>query len=300
MILAVPLLLLGIAAGRKAADEAGVRAWQLEQASTATDPKDRADFTEYAASTLGRQQEAERSRNQQLIIAVIGMGGGLVLLLTAGRRPEPAKAAAPAEAAALAGAAVLAGATASAGPPAPQTAPTQPQFRPCEACQWQISVAATMCPRCGHPNTPPATAVAAEPSAPPLPVNKLQRAFYIVLLIAGVGSAVVIYTVLFDTLSETELTHITPYWIFPAVFGYYGLVAQRMEARLPTSHLDNVSDQLLNVIKEIGPLGQALAFLVHAPFLIVKNQRPWVVAFAGSLIWAMALTIFFEVVFPQL
>ena len=78
---------------------------------------------------------------------------------------------------------------------------------------------------------------------------------------------------------------ITPYWLFPNVFGYYGLVALRMEARLQTSRLDNVSDQLLNVIiKEIGGhLGQAFAFLVHAPFLIVKSRQPWVVAFVGSL-----------------
>jgi hypothetical protein len=74
-----------------------------------------------------------------------------------------------------------------------------------------------------------------------------------------------------------------------------------MEAKLPTTHLDNVSDQLLTVIKELGgPLGQGFAFLVHAPFLIVKSQRPWVVAFVGSLIWAMALLFFFNVIFPEL
>ena len=275
LVLSFPVLMLGIAAWKEAAHEAGVRAWQLEQAGSASSSDERADFTDYAESTLGRQAEAERNRNWLMTMAVLGVGGGIVVLVT-GRRPAVADA-----------------------PQAVGTDTAQPpsRLRACGACQWQMSVAAATCPRCGHPNVPEASVA---PVQPPPPVNKIQRALYVALLVLGLGSAVVIYTVLFDDLSETVLVQAAPYWIFPSVFGYYGLVAQRMEARLPNTHLDNVSDQLLNVIKEFGSLGQAFAFLVHAPFLIVKNARPWVTALAGSLIWALALTIFFEVIFPGL
>ena len=67
-----------------------------------------------------------------------------------------------------------------------------------------------------------------------------------------------------------------------------------------STHIDNVSDQLLSVIKGGGFLGQAFAFLIHAPFLLVRSNRPWVVAFVGAEIWAIALVLFFQLVFPSL
>jgi hypothetical protein len=278
LVLSFPLLMLGISAWREADREAGVRDSQLQQAASAADPRERADFADYAESTLYRQQDAEQNRNWLLGVAVIGAGAGLVLLVTGGRQTAAADASEE---------------VSSATEPPPAS-----RFRPCRACQWQMSIEASACPRCGCPHQP---ASAAPETVPPLPMSKAQLTLYIALLVLGLGSAVVIYTVLFDELSETELVRISPYWLFPSVFGYYGLVALRMEARLQTSHLDNVSEELLNVIKEMGGhLGQAFAFLVHAPFLIVKSRQPWVVAFVGSLIWAMALVVFFNLVFPEL
>jgi hypothetical protein len=276
LALSVPLLLLGISASREASREAGVRASQLQQAASAADARDRADYADFAEDTLLRQQDAEQNRNWLLGVAVIGAAAGIMLFFIPARRTDAAGA--PEDAAAAA-------------PPA------QPLFRPCRACQWQISVEASACPRCGNPQEPASVATKTKP----LPMNKPQLTLYVSLLVLGLGAAAVIYTVLFNDLSETELIRITPYWLFPIVFGYYGLVALRMEARLQTSHLDNVSDQPLNVIKETGgPLGQGFAFLVHAPFLIVKSRQPWVVAFVGSLIWAMALVVFFNAIFPKL
>jgi hypothetical protein len=275
LVLSFPLLMLGISAWKEADREAGVRASQLRQAASTADPRERARFADYAESTLYRQQDAEHNRNWLLGVAGIGACAGIVLLSTGGRR--------------TAAAGVSAEVAAAAEPP-------PPRFRLCRVCQSQMSVEAIACPRCGCPHEPTSAA-----TKTPLPMNKAQLTLYVALLVLGLGSAVVIYTVLFDELSGTELVRISPYWLFPSVFGYYGLVALRMEARLQTSHLDNVSDQLLTAIKEIGGhLGQAFAFLVHAPFLIVKSRQPWVVAFVGSLLWAMALVVFFNVVFPAL
>jgi hypothetical protein len=225
LVLSFALVLLGIAAGNVASDEAEVRAGQLARSVSAPDARDRADFARYAESTLDRQVSAERDRNWLLGGAAAGVAGAFVVLLTARRRR------------------------------------------------------------------------AEQPSAR---VGSGQRAFYVLLIVLGLGSAAVIYTVLFDELSETQLVAISPYWIFPSVFGYYGLVAQRMQAKLQTTHLDTVSDQLLNVIKETGFLGQIFALLIHAPFLLVKSRVPWVTALVGSLCWAIALSLFFNVVFPRL
>jgi hypothetical protein len=272
LLLSFPLVLLGMTAWNEAREEADVRAWQLQQSASAAQTRDRESFAEYAQSTLERQESAERDRNWLLGSAVMGVGGALLVLVTGRRRPDTSE-------------------------PAPAEPRDEPRFRPCRACQWQISVEATACPRCGCPHVPEP---AAGPQQPAVTGGKGRRAFYITLLALGLGSAAVIYTLLFDDLSETQLVAITPYWIFPSVFGYYGLVAQRMAAKLQTTHLDTVSDQLLNVIKETGFLGQAFAFLIHAPFLLVKSRVPWVTALVGSLIWAIALSLFFNVVFPQL
>jgi hypothetical protein len=261
--LSIPLLLLGISAWRDADRETGVRAWQLEQAGTVADAQERERFTEYAESTLRRIEDAEYNRNMLLAAAAAGVVGGIAVLATGRGRRE----------------------TTPASP--------APVFTSCEACGRQISVAATACPQCGHPHRP----VAATPA---VVAGRGVRAFYASLIALGLGAAAVIYTVLFDSLSETELVRVSPFWLFPAVFGYYGLVAQRMEARLQDSHLDTVSDQLLRAIREIGVLGQVFALLVHAPFLLVRSRQPWVTALVGALIWAIAMTLFFGLVFPTL
>jgi hypothetical protein len=310
LLLSFPLLMLGITAWKQATREAGVRAWQLEQAVSAPDPTDRPRFAGFASDTLERQRDTERNRNWFLAVAVAAAVGGAAFLV-ADRKQRRDGAGGPAAAgvgnrgrsggpaATGVGNPEQSGGPAAAGVGNPEQSgePSSP-LRPCRACQWTILVEATACPRCGCPHVP---VVSAPPAEPPLPVNKAQRAFYVALLCLGVGSAVMIYTVLFDNLSGSTLVQISPYWIFPTVFGYYGLVAQRMEARLTDTHLATVSDQLLTVIKELGGgLGQAFAFLIHAPFLIVKDRRPWVVAFVGSLTWAIALIIFFNAVFPTL
>ncbi|WP_212830382.1 hypothetical protein [Catellatospora sp. TT07R-123] len=287
LVLSFPLLMLGISAWKEADREAEVRAGQLRETAAATDPAERDRWASYAEYTLWRLEDAEYNRDMMLAGAGAGLLGGIVVLVTGGRRRDAELVrAAAAE-------------TAGAGAPPP------PAFTACAACQWKISVAATACPQCGHPNVPvtapvPGVAAGVVAGAPPVPAGRAQRMFYAALITLGLGSAVVIHTVLFGRLSETELVHISPYWIFPVVFGYYGLVAQRMEARLQDTHLDTVSDQLLSVIKETGLVGQVFAFLVHAPFLLVKSRQPWVTALVGSLIWAMALILFFGLVWPSL
>jgi hypothetical protein len=275
-VLSFPLLLLGITSWREADRETGVRAWQLEQAGSTTDAGERERFISYAESTQRRIDDAEYNRNALLTAGAAGMIGGIVVLAT-GRRRHTTETAAGA-----------------AAPP-----PPAPMFTACEACRRQISVAATACPQCGHPHQPVRTAVKSSATTP-APIARGARAFYATLIALGLGSAMVIYTVLFDSLSETVLVRISPFWIFPIVFGYYGLVAQRMEARLQDSHLDNVSDQLLDVLKESHWSGRLFAFLLHAPFLLVKSRQPWVTALVGSLIWAIVLILFFALVFPSL
>ena len=110
-----------------------------------------------------------------------------------------------------------------------------------------------------------------------------------------------IYLVAFDSLSETKLVRITPFWFFPIVFGYYGFVAQRMAQKLPESGFDRVANLLFSIITETqGGVGKLFGLIVHAPFIVIKSKRPILVAFGGAAIWVVVLVIFFNFIFPQL
>ncbi len=124
---------------------------------------------------------------------------------------------------------------------------------------------------------------------------------YFASIIIGVLIAIYIYLLNFDSFSETVLIRITPLWFFPIVFGYYGFVSQRMAAKLEKSHFENVADLLFSVIQgSTGKIGKLISLFVHAPFIIIKSKRPILVALGGSIIWAILLIIFFEVIFPML
>ena len=131
--------------------------------------------------------------------------------------------------------------------------------------------------------------------------RSIYRSLYFFSIVIGISIAFYIYLVDFDSFSETTLVRITPIWFFPIVFGYYGFVSQRMAKKLGKSHFENVADLLLSIIQgSTGNVGKAASLLVHAPFIIIKSKKPFLVALGGSLIWAVLLVIFFEAIFPSL
>jgi hypothetical protein len=140
--------------------------------------------------------------------------------------------------------------------------------------------------------------------APASPLTTNERTFrsiYIAAIVIGLAIPAYIYLAAFDSLSETEMVELTPVWMFPLVFGYYGFVAQRMSRQLPASHFETVADLLFSIIKETqGSIGKALALLVHAPFIVIKSRKPMLVALGGAAIWAVILWVFFNLVFPTL
>jgi len=129
----------------------------------------------------------------------------------------------------------------------------------------------------------------------------IYSSIYFSSIIIGVLIAAYIYLIDFDSFSETILIRITPIWFFPIVFGYYGFVSLRMEVQLEKSHFENVADLLFSVIQESsGKYGKLISIVIHAPFLLIKSKKPILVAFFGSVIWAILLAVFFEIIFPML
>ena len=123
---------------------------------------------------------------------------------------------------------------------------------------------------------------------------------YFTSIVIGVCIAINIYVFNFDSLSETMLVRLTVLWLFPIVFGYYGLVAQWLQLNYRRLHFRKPKDLLRSVSKKFPILLIRPIFnIVHFP-LYIPNKSPLYLAISGSLIWSVWLLIFFEVIFPAL
>lgn len=126
------------------------------------------------------------------------------------------------------------------------------------------------------------------------------RYLYGTLILIGFGIAFYLYVIAFNHLSETTLVRLTPTWVFPLVFGIYGLVAEHL---LPVIEAGKARDYA-QAVREWAPSFDnwaPLILLLLLPFLILGKWRSsLVVSLAASLFWALLLVVFFEVVFPKL
>ena len=129
---------------------------------------------------------------------------------------------------------------------------------------------------------------------------KKHNTLYSTSILIGVSIAVYVYFFRFDYYSETILVRLTVLWLFPLVFGYYGFVAQWMQANFEKQQFRKPSDLLFSVSRKLPAiLIRPIFNILHLP-LFVPNKSPIFVAVAGSLIWSVWLLIFFELIFPRL
>ncbi|MGW0558691.1 hypothetical protein ACWDZ6_31680 [Streptomyces sp. NPDC002926] len=134
----------------------------------------------------------------------------------------------------------------------------------------------------------PAPAGAAEPTA--------LTALYVTALMAGVLGAALVYLVMFNEFSESELVTITPLWLFPIVFGLYGFVSQRLLRRIAAGRAGTLGQAARMSIDVAGLWAAVVLF----PFLVLRWRSSLLVSLAAAVFWAVLLWLFFAVVFPTL
>ncbi|MGW5640820.1 hypothetical protein [Streptomyces sp. NPDC003832] len=155
------------------------------------------------------------------------------------------------------------------------------------------------CPHCHQVATVPAPDV---PYASPVVVPAgaaepvVLTALYLAALIGGIGAAGLIYVVMFDEFSESELVTVTPLWFFPVVFGLYGFISQRLLRRIATGRARSLSDAARLSVDVAGHWAALFLF----PFLVLKWRSSLLVSLAAAGFWAVLLWLFFAVVFPTL
>ncbi|MDT0572222.1 hypothetical protein RM704_33015 [Streptomyces sp. DSM 3412] len=155
------------------------------------------------------------------------------------------------------------------------------------------------CPHCHQvvrvppPDVPYASAV-------PVPADAVEplalTALYVTTLIGGLLTAGLVYLVMFDEFSESELVSITPLWFFPVVFGLYGFASQRLLRHIATGRARTLGEAARVSIDVAG----YWAALVLFPFLVLKWRGSLLVSLAAALFWAVLLWLFFALLFPTL
>ncbi|MDX3861330.1 hypothetical protein [Streptomyces europaeiscabiei] len=155
------------------------------------------------------------------------------------------------------------------------------------------------CPHCHQVVRVPAPDVPYA-SAVPVPAGAIEppalTALYVTALIAGLMGAGLVYLVMFDEFSETELVTITPLWFFPIVFGLYGFASQRLLRYITAGRARTLGEAARVSIDVAG----YWAALVLFPFLVLKWRSSLLVSLAAALFWAVLLWLFFALIFPTL
>ncbi|MEV1062669.1 hypothetical protein [Streptomyces sp. NPDC050263] len=155
------------------------------------------------------------------------------------------------------------------------------------------------CPHCHQVVRVPPPDV---PYAAPVPVPTgaadpvALTALYVIALIGGLMGAALVYLVMFDEFSESELVTITPVWFFPIVFGLYGFVSQRLLRRIATGRAGTLKEAAGMTIDVAGHWAALALF----PFLVLKWRSSLLVSLAAAAFWAVLLWLFFVLLFPTL
>lgn len=120
-------------------------------------------------------------------------------------------------------------------------------------------------------------------------------------MLVGIGFAVYIYIYNFNKFSETELIFWVPFWLFPIILGYYGIVASNVLEQKRKNGFETVSKTVFEIVKErMGVWFIPLILLLHLPFLIVKSKSILLTGFVGAIVWGIAMHVFLKYIFPYL
>ncbi|MEM7370959.1 MAG: hypothetical protein AAF587_20260 [Bacteroidota bacterium] len=129
---------------------------------------------------------------------------------------------------------------------------------------------------------------------------------YRLIMYAGIAMAGIIYVVMFDSLSETELVNISPIWFLLIIFGTCGLYTEKAVLLILNRQADTFAEALNKAVSELkSPVSIVLVYVVFSlPFLIFgvreRFSSPLIISLLTTLLWAGALYFFLIAIFPEL
>ncbi|MEV0679160.1 NACHT domain-containing protein [Actinosynnema sp. NPDC050436] len=120
-----------------------------------------------------------------------------------------------------------------------------------------------------------------------------MRVVYGAALLTGLVAVGYLYFVAFDRFSETLLLRVIPLWLFPLVFGSYGLVGEWLARRAGGEPLTRTAAQ---AVRRYGKW----VWPVVLPFRVLPWRSRVLVVTAGTAFWAALVQWFVVAVFPSL
>ncbi|MFQ5572376.1 MAG: hypothetical protein ACE5G0_22090 [Rhodothermales bacterium] len=125
------------------------------------------------------------------------------------------------------------------------------------------------------------------------------------LILAGIFTAIYVYGFAFNDFSETELVRLSYVWIPAIIFGTHGLIATEaneiVEAGRAASHHEAVPlrahEEGRTLLSRFSSLLLVSYYLV---LMIADGRRPVLLALMAAVLWTIALSVFFEGIFPAL
>lgn len=133
--------------------------------------------------------------------------------------------------------------------------------------------------------------------------RSLQRLYWLATF-AGIVMMIVLYFVVFDELSETELVMLSPIWFLLIVFGTFGMYAERAVRMVLTKQANDFPEALREtMLTMIVPLRILVAIVFLLPMLFLRPEKVgsplWLSSMTAGL-WGVALYLFFAGIFPAL
>lgn len=124
-----------------------------------------------------------------------------------------------------------------------------------------------------------------------------MKKLYAACVIVGVGGALYILGIAFDSFSERELLWWAPVWFLPLIFGIYGFIADKLIRLVQEKRAPTLRHALL---LWFGGFFGLISLVVFFPFLFSKGRNSLGVALMGTIVWGLLLAIFIFGIFPAL
>ena len=122
-----------------------------------------------------------------------------------------------------------------------------------------------------------------------------------IALITSLATAVTLYGLVFDDLSEAQLVLYSPLWVTLGVFGATGLFATRAAALVNDGAAADMSEGMLLATRVSGLVRMILLRIPHLFFDVATiGKTPLKIATLTTVFWGTALVLFFQVAWARL
>lgn len=125
--------------------------------------------------------------------------------------------------------------------------------------------------------------------------SRRRQRIYALCLLVGLLAAFAIYLPVGE-LSDHDRNRLTPLWVFPLVFGAYGLVGEELLRLVQDGRAADLAEASRQWNARAGLVGWAgrLLLLPFAVFRYTRWQSPWLATLLAAVFWSLLLVLLLD------